>query len=159
MPSTNNKGLRILLWLGCSVVLAFLPIGVNWGSLYIHDQPHGYVTLFTQGEAFLIASALTADAIGRASLGGASKRGFRVVCLVASLILLVSTACYFGVISADLETHRRQMEMVAQSGDAGALLELWRKAPFDVARVVNASLGLLVPSILTALGVILVEES
>ncbi len=154
----DNRRLRIVLWLVCSVGLAFLPIGVSLAYLDSHDEDFSHVTLFARGEAFLIASTLTADAIGRAFLGGPSKKNFRIACGIGCLVLLLATGSYFGIVSADLEFRRRQIDLAAKQGDGAAVIRLWSQPPYDQKRVANVSLIMLGLTVLAALGIIVVEE-
>lgn len=155
----DNRRLRIFLWLVCSVGLAFLPIGVSMAYLDSHDEEFSHVTLFARGEAFLIASALTADAIGRVFLGGPSKRGFRITCGIGCLVLLLATGSYFGVVSADLELRRRQIDLAVKHGDGAGLIKLLSQPPYDQRRVADTSLVMLGLTVVAALGIIVVEES
>jgi hypothetical protein len=55
---------RLLLWIGCTVVISISPIVWRWGGLFLDGRAVDTRILFGDGELFLIACALAAAGLG-----------------------------------------------------------------------------------------------
>jgi hypothetical protein len=86
MLSEHSKGLKVFLWMAFGVVFALLPIGINYINGRVGGAHQDFVTLTKAGELFLVAGAISADAIGRVFLGGKKWRNFRIACGVGCLL-------------------------------------------------------------------------
>jgi hypothetical protein len=154
----QSKGLRILLWMTCSVLFALLPIAINYINGRANRRPPGWVGLLAGGELFLISAALAADAFGRALLGGRRFRILRVICGIGCALLLAVTSVYFGRIAFSIEEQRTALVAAVEARQPDLALQRLKDPVVDRSTVAGDSLWLFIFTGACALGVILVEE-
>jgi len=102
-PSTipAEKGKKVLLWLGFSVIFALSPLFINF--LLVRGESHfDYTKLYDRGELFLIAAALCADAVGRLFDHKGNPSFFIIVCMMGVVYLLFSSTAEYGMIAKDV---------------------------------------------------------
>jgi len=93
-----EKGKKILLWLGFSVVFALGPLFINF--LLVRGQPNfEIIRLYDHGELFLISTALCADAAGRLFNHKGSPSFFTIVCMMAVVYLLFTSTVEYGMVA------------------------------------------------------------
>ncbi len=97
----EEKGKKVLLWLGFSVVFALAPLFINF--LLVRGEPAFSLTrLYDRGELFLISSALCADAMGRLFNHKGRPSFFVIVCMMGVVYLLFSSTVEYGMAAKDV---------------------------------------------------------
>jgi hypothetical protein len=107
MSDANKKKARkLLLWTAFSVAFALGPLFVNF--LLVRDDPQfEWQKLANRGELFLIATALSADGIGRVWNQRAVNGFYGTVVLVACVFILFTTSAEFGIVAPKLDVGTR----------------------------------------------------
>lgn len=101
LMSASEKGRKVLLWLGFSVIFALGPLFINF--LLVRGDPNFHLTrLFDRGELFLISAALCADAMGRLFNHKGKPSFFIIVCMMGVVYLLFSSTVEYGMIARDV---------------------------------------------------------
>lgn len=154
----KSKGPKLLLWLVVSVGFALLPLAANDINGRISGKTPDLIELLAGGELFLIASALTADGIGRAFLGGERHRGFRISCGLGCALLLAATSLYFSRIAFSIEEQRAAIASALKAKDLAGTQYAFDHPGVDREVTKTDSLALFGLAILASLGIILVEE-
>jgi len=99
--SPAEKGKKLLIWLGFSVIFSLGPLFINF--LLVRGEPSFEVTrLYDRGELFLISSALCADALGRLFNHKGDPSFLIIVCMMAVVYLLFSSAVEYGMVAKDV---------------------------------------------------------
>jgi hypothetical protein len=159
VPSTpKSKGFKISLWFTCSVIVALLPIGINYLNGRVNGRPPGWVELLAGGELFLLAGAVAADAVGRACMGGDRFRFLRIACGIGCGLLLLATSLYFGRIAFGIEEHRIELAASIHANNLELASKLLVSPVIDRATVASDSLWLFAFTLICAFCVIIVEE-
>jgi hypothetical protein len=89
---------RVGRWLGCSVVLAALPIVV---SFLVLPKSSSMTTFLGHGDFAILASALAAASIGEVIEPGEPARGLRSFFIVTSIIVFTCTIILLAGIAGD----------------------------------------------------------
>jgi hypothetical protein len=96
----------LLLWAAFSVVFALSPLFVNF--LLVRDDPQfEWQKLANRGELFLIAAALSADAIGRVWNQRAVSGLYGTFVLVGCVYILFVASVEFGTLAPRLDAGSR----------------------------------------------------
>ena len=96
-----EKGRKVLLWLGFSVVFALGPLFINF--LLVRGEPHfDPARLYDHGELFLISAALCADAVGRLFNHKGNPSFFVIVCMIGAIYLLFSSTVEYGMVARNV---------------------------------------------------------
>src|SRR5580658_2743347 len=102
----KKKARKLLLWTAFSVVFALSPLFVNF--LLVRDDPQfEWQKLANRGELFLIAAALSADAIGRVWNQRAVNGLYGTLVLVGCVYILFATSIEFGTVAPKLDLGAR----------------------------------------------------
>jgi hypothetical protein len=157
VAAKNSKPLRICLWL-FGVVFSLLPIGATYVNGLLDSKSLSWIELLSEGELFLIAGALAADAIFTALRGGAAHRIFRVVTGAWCLLVVVATSFYFGRIAYTQQDIRASLEAAVRKGDLGSALHFLDNPGLNRHVVAQHSLWCFALAVVAALCVIIVEE-
>jgi membrane protease YdiL (CAAX protease family) len=158
MSKPKSQGEKIFLWFVFSIVLALLPIAVNYINGRLNGKPPEWSRLLVGGELFLIAGAVAGDAVGKVFLGGEKKRGFRIFCGAGCAVLLLITSIYFGRIAFSVEEQKNAIAKAVEARNIEFALERLHDPGIDNTTSVRDSLWLFGFTVAAALGVILVEE-
>lgn len=130
----SDKGKKVLLWLGFSVVFALGPLFINF--LLVRGEPQFELSkLYDHGELFLISAALCADAVGRLFNHKGGPSFFVIVCMIAVVSLLFTSTVEYGMVAKDVYTGH----------------------PIDPA-IAGDSLEQFIATVLAGLGAVLTEE-
>jgi hypothetical protein len=104
MPRTmtpSEKGKRILLWLGFSVVFALAPLFINF--LLVRGEPDFNLSkVYERGELFLISAALCADATGRLFNHKGNPSFLLIICTMAVIYLLFTSTVEYGTVAKNV---------------------------------------------------------
>jgi hypothetical protein len=153
-----SKGRRVVLWLifvGLVAVLSSLVTGVIG---YINGNTPSVTDLLAEGDGFLVAIAITADAYGRA----VEREQAHTLPAIGCAILLAAALVAFGYTKTQLQNHRE--EIAIQVNDIRKLppdealrrlVSVLEKHPYKNERVFNLSVVLVVLALLTSFTVIM----
>jgi hypothetical protein len=85
-------------WAVFTVLFSLLPFAIVWLGVWSDARPFDVMTLWPHGELLLVATAISADAVG--DLVGSSPRAAKskVVCAGACVILLFIAAVWYAMI-------------------------------------------------------------
>jgi hypothetical protein len=135
-----------------------LPIAINYINGRVKGKPPGRIELLAGGELLLISAALAADAIGKVFLGGKRFRFLRIACGSSCALLLLVTSVYFGRIAFSIEEQRVEIARAIETRNPKLALQRLHDPAVDRSTTANDSSWLFLFTVISALGVILVEE-
>jgi len=94
--SLKGKGIgKLIGWLKFSVIIALLPIALNALSLGITGQLESFSQLVAHGELLLVATAISAMAMGELFRSGSSLKIFKVMAGGAAIVIIMLSLSYF----------------------------------------------------------------
>lgn len=104
-PSTDTAELlaAFIRWLLFGIVLAVLPVAVNWISLQTRDLDASHTVVLGSGELLLVSAVLGATATG--DLMGARSRRFlvfRTMLTGFNVILMILASLWFADVAATI---------------------------------------------------------
>jgi hypothetical protein len=175
-PSWQDKFIQIFLWIFCTLLFAFLPIGLIWLLETTRGRDPEWIRLLGAGDVLLITAVLSADAFGRiVKLRELNVYYARVIGTVLSGAVLLTASLYFAMIAVQIEQRKGELagvankiaqEMptnssgqVAVSGvDLQTMADAILKPPVNYQRIATHSLYFLIGGIAISIGAILMEE-
>jgi hypothetical protein len=145
-----EKALKVFLWLSFTVVFGMSPLLVRFVNSRTDQNPISAADTLKGGDLLIVAAVIAADAIGKifgARLGGSPmpppkvlsshfRRGTKVVCGSACLILLMAACAEYAQVSGRIDA----------------------KLVYNAANVIHDSVVIFVCVVAAGLGVMLAVE-
>jgi hypothetical protein len=153
--SGKSKPWKTILWLA-GIAFALLPIAFNYANARLDGKTPEWPELLAGGELLLI-SAVAADAVSNALVGGQKYRLPRYLCGFCCFLVVAFTSMYFARIAYSLQEHRDLLETAVRSRN-------WQQALGNLnsgmshAVIARDSMGFFAVTIIAAWGVILTAE-
>ena len=156
---------RIFLWLAFVGVVAVLPSLVTMMIAYITGSPPAIMSLFAEGDGFLVAIAITADGIGRA----VERKKADTVRVIACGAVLGLALIAFVSTKTKLMDHKEAVEHVVNDladphhpahnpeRDLKLLSDLLKKVPYSENHVGWVSLYLIGASLFTSFMIVVAD--
>lgn len=152
---------RVWLWLLFVGLVAVASTLVTLLVGYLKGSVPSLSSLLADGDGFLVAIAISGDAIGRV----ATQRRPLDVSVVLCGLALIAAFLGFGITKTEALEHREHIQSALDSDPKispearlAALNEALKKVPIDEAKVLQASRVIVGASVLTAFLIILKEQ-
>lgn len=98
-----SKTAKIVLWIAFSVVFALLPLFIDFLMLRISGKAVDWHNLSSHGELFLIAAAISADALGRLWRSGIRSHWWASFCFIGCLFALICSSVEFSLVASKIQ--------------------------------------------------------
>jgi hypothetical protein len=98
-----SKTVRIAVWVAFSAGFALLPLFINFLMLRIEGKRLDWHDLSSHGELFLVAAAISADALGRLWLSGLRSNWRVSLCFIGCLSGLLCSSVEFSLVASRLQ--------------------------------------------------------
>ena len=99
-----SKTAKIVLWIAFSVLLALLPLLVNYLMLRVSGTAIDWHDLSSRGELFVVAAAISADGLGRLWLSGIRSPWWASFCFIGCLFALLCASVEFSLVASKLQS-------------------------------------------------------
>ena len=96
-------GVKLIRWAIFSVLISLSPFGIAALNLWSGEKLVHLSMLWPHGELLLISTALASDAVGNLVPGRESARKARVAVVGSCVLILISTALWYGLIQGHPE--------------------------------------------------------
>lgn len=98
---------RLGVWLFFGVILALLPLILEWLRLMDANRRHGLVAICSNGELLLISAVIAGGAVGELILSNVAHRwmSFKIWAAGSTVVLLAVEAGWYSDVASKLDTN------------------------------------------------------
>lgn len=98
------------MWVAFGVILALLPLFINFLMLRLSGKPFAWYDLSSRGELFLVAAAISADALSRLWLRRLIPRPGATLCFIGCFYALILASVEFSLVKQSFSRESRMTD-------------------------------------------------